>query len=709
MILRTVVHPLEILYGGGVGLSCALDGTLRAEELHGLFAGDTRVLSTWRLTIGGYSFRLLARTRPGPSTAQWDMQNPTVRSPGGDLDEGLVHCRLRRRLFAALHDDLTITSFADRPMAIRLSLQVDADFADLFQVKARSTPPRLAVERIPRAGALSFVYARRGFQRALHVSFAATSGAPTFVGTQAVFDLVLEPRRPWRCCVEAVPELDGARLPFEGDPHAPDREPASDVVRAPAIGASPILSAPFERGCIDLDRLAFRHDADARFIAAGAPWFLALFGRDTLVTSLMAGLLGSWHARGALDALAASQARAPDDLRDAQPGKIAHELRHGELARFHAIPHTPYYGTHDAPALYVLALWNAFRWTGDRALLRAHLPTAEAALRWCDELGDEDGDGLLEYRPRGKMGYRNQGWKDAEDAIPHEDGAHAGHPIATVELQGYWFAARLAMAELLEREGERERAEALRAEARALRRRVEERFWMEEAGFYALALDGDKRLVASIGSNPGHLLWCGLPTPARAARVARRMLAPDLFSGYGVRTLSSAHRKYNPLSYQLGSVWPHDNALLAAGLARYGLRDEAARVWRGILDAAATFEQARLPELFCGFARDDGAPVPYERANVPQAWAAAAPILAAQIFLGLLPDVANGRCLVSPWLPEWLPRLSLDGIELGDGALEIAIARHGAETRVESARHPSLDVVVAGAPPPAPLWGAPWA
>lgn len=698
-----IVHPLEILYGGGVGLSCGLAGEIHAEALHGLFAGDTRVLSSYRLTIAGYAWRLLARSRSGASSVRWDLQNPTVRSPTGDLEEGTVHLRLQRHVSGALHDDLGVTSFADRPVKLRLAVLLDADFADVFQVKDGSMPPRLAIQRVARSGALSLVFERKGFRRGLHVAFRTSFGDATFVGAQAIFELMLEPRQTWTCCIDAVPELDGHRLAFQGDPHAP----AFEAPRAGGVTvrAEPLLAAPFERGVIDLERLALRDERGASFIAAGAPWFLALFGRDTLVTSLMAGLIGRWHVEGALAALGATQARAHDAHRDAEPGKIAHELRVGELARFHAIPHTPYYGTHDAPALYVLALWNAVRWTGDRALLSRHLATAEAALDWCDRVGDEDGDGFLEYRTRSSQGYLNQGWKDAGDAIVHESGVHAELPIATVELQGNWYAARLAMAELLELVGEHERAASLRDAARDLRRRIEEYFWMEEAGCYALALDGRKRVVRSIASNAGHLLWCGVPSPERARRVAERLLAPDMFSGYGVRTLSAEHRRYNPLSYQLGSVWPHDNALFAAGLARYGLREPAARILRGLFDAAAAFEEHRLPELFCGFERDGGTPVPYEKANVPQAWAAAVPILAVQVFLGLVPDVVNRRCFVSPWLPEWLPELDVRGIELGDGSLELRVARRGNAVAVERAEHPSLSILVAA--PKAPLWGAP--
>jgi glycogen debranching enzyme len=700
---QAILHPTEVLFGSGVGLSCALDGELRADELHGLFAGDTRVLSTYRLAIGGHPWRLLARWRPGPSTAQWDMQNPSVRAPGGDLEEGTVHLRLRRRVDGALHDDLHVTGFLQRETAVRLTLQLDADFADLFEVKDRSTPPRLGVQHIPRADGMSFVYRRRGFERALHVSVKPSAGRLTIAGSRLVFDVVLRPHEGWHCCVEAIPTLDGQRLVFEGDPHAVETPSLSRVT----LAADPLFSLPFERGVLDLDRLAIRETDGPPFIAAGAPWFLALFGRDTLVTALMGGLLGSWHVRGALSALARLQAQARDDFRDAEPGKLPHELRRGEHARFGVTPHSPYYGTHDAPALFVLALWHAWRWTGDPSLLDAFLPNALSAMNWCDGSGDLDHDGLLEYRSRSPLGYLNQGWKDAGDAIPHEDGRHASPPIATVELQGYLYAARLALAELLDAAGMPRDAAQYRFMAMQLRALVEERFWMEDSDAYALALDGRKRPVRSIASNSGHLLWCGLPTLSRARRVAHRLLAEDMFSGYGLRTLSARHRSYNPLSYQLGSVWPHDTALFAAGLFRYGFCDEAGALLKALLDAAATFEQARLPELFSGFQRDHGPPVPYEKANTPQAWAAAAPLLGAQLMLGLVPDAPRGVCYVKPRLPEWLPRLEVTGIEIGKGCLDIAIERTSAGTVLARARHPSLQIIEDM--PEAPLWGKPLA
>jgi glycogen debranching enzyme len=308
-------------------------------------------------------------------------------------------------------------------------------------------------------------------------------------------------------------------------------------------------------------------------------------------------------------------------------------------------------------------------------------------------LGDRDHDGFQEYATRSPKGYRNQGWKDAGDAIVDAQGRQPKLPIATVELQAYLFAARLAMAELSEALGHEDEAREFRDGAAKLRRAVEERFWLQGESFYALALDGDKRLVDSISSNPGHLLWCGLADPKRAALVARRLLQPDMFSGWGLRTLSSANPAYNPLSYQLGSVWPHDTLIASAGLWRYGLRQQACVLIRGILEAAQAFEDHRLPELFCGFDAANGFPVPYEQANIPQAWAAAVPLLAAQLFLGLVPDAPRGRCFVSPCLPAWLPRLELRGIKVGQGTLDITVGRHGDDTVVETVDAKALEVI----------------
>jgi glycogen debranching enzyme len=697
-----VPHPVEILHGHGVALACGLDAELRADDLHGLFAGDTRVLSTLRMTLGGQKWQLLSRRRVGHGTARWRFQSPRLSDPGGTLPEGCLFLELERRVAGALHDDLRVTSYAASPVRTTLVLQLDADFADIFEVRQQKhVPPRLAIERIPRRGGLTLAYERGDFRRGLHITVRGPT-APELVGSLLVFDLVLDREDEWRLCVEAEPEIDGTVMPFVGDPHEREATTNADA-SAVSVRAEPLLALPFERGCADLRALEVAgENAATPYVVAGAPWFYTLFGRDSLLPALMAGIAGSGPARGALSALGALQATERDDWRDAEPGKLPHEVRRGELAHLDEVPHRCYYGAHDVPSLYCLTLWNAWRWTGDRGLLDAHLATAEAALRWCDELGDRDGDGLQEYATRSRRGYRNQGWKDAGDAIVDEDGALAETPLATVELQGYLYAARLAMAELLDACDEAAQAERLRARAHELRALVEDRYWIPNDSIYALALDGRKHALASVASNPGHLLWSGLPGRERAAAVAKRLLEPDLFTGWGLRTLSSEHPRYNPLSYQRGSVWPHDTALAAAGLSRYGLRHEAATLLRAMLEAACAFEDDRLPELFCGFDRSLGAPVPYREANVPQAWASAVPVLAVQLFLGLVPDAPRNRCFVQPWLPDWLPELEVDGMPIGQGTLTIIAARDGEKTVLEEVKG-TVEVVTGDTS--AALWG----
>ena len=692
-----------ILFGGGVALACGLDGMLRAEALQGFFAGDTRVLSTYRLGIGGDAWQLLGRSRLGQASAQWEFQNPRIRDPAGDVLPGTLLLSLRRRLDRVLHDDLTIQSFSDHPLRIGFSLQLDADFADIFQVHDQSLPPRLNIQRIPGPAGLTLRYTYGGFHRGLRIRFEAAQ-PPRLSGPLVMFELVLGPGTTWQCCLEAAPEIDGATLTPLGNVHGPESDPLAGI-RSPLLRAPPLLAAPFARSRADLHALAVPQAGHPPYVAAGVPWFLTLFGRDSLLTALMIGIDGAWAAEGALAALAPLQAIKRDDWRDAEPGKLPHEIRRGELAYRGLIPHTPYYGTHDAPSLYCLALWHAWRWTGDRAPLAAYLETARAALRWCDEYGDRDGDGLQEYGTRSPKGYRNQSWKDAGDAIVDAHGRLAEPPLATVELQGYLFAARLAMAELLQAQGEPEEAERQRRAAAALQARVEARFWLEGERFYALALDRDKRRVTSIESNPGHLLWCGLPSAERAAAVAARLLEPDLFNGWGLRTLSSENPAYDPLLYQRGSVWPHDTALAAAGLWRYGQHEAASRLIRAILEAVARFEGARLPELFCGIGRTHGSPVPYFAANSPQAWAAAVPLLVAQLLLGLVPDAPRQRCFIAPWLPEWLPALEVRDIAIGTGQVMIRISRRGDATVVDDARGDGIEIIKAAAE--APLWGLP--
>ena len=429
-------------------------------------------------------------------------------------------------------------------------------------------------------------------------------------------------------------------------------------------------------------RLPIEGTGQLEFVpAAGIPWFVGLFGRDSLIVSLQNAMIYPDFARGALDVLGRWQATERDDYRDAEPGKIMHELRTGELAHFKLIPHTPYYGTADATMLYLIVLHTAWRCTGDADLIHRHMATAEKCLTWIDRYGDRDGDGFQEYQTRSSSGYENQGWKDSGEALVYPDGSLVKGPTALVELQGYVYDAWLRMAEIYDFLGRRQKATALRTKAKALFERFNDAFWDEKSGFYAFALDGDKKPVLSVASNVGHLLWSGIVPLDRAERVVRRLMAPDMWSGWGIRTLSAEHPAYNPYSYQNGSVWPHDNGIIATGFRRYGFDEEAAMIARDVNAAAGFFMQHRLPELYAGLQREPtNFPVQYLGANVPQAWAAGSCFSLLRAMLGFQPDAANGVLYIDPALPDWMPTLELDGLQLGAASFDLKLWRENGRT-----------------------------
>ena len=387
-------------------------------------------------------------------------------------------------------------------------------------------------------------------------------------------------------------------------------------------------------------------------------------------------------ARGALKVLGDLQARKRDDYRDAEPGKILHEMRRGELAHFKLIPHTPYYGTADATILYLMVLHEAWRCTGDLDLVREFLPVAERCLTWIDKYGDRDGDGFQEYQTRSAAGMENMGWKDSGESMVYPDGTLVKGPKALCELQGYVYDAWLRMAFVYEALGRTRRAAGLRAKAKALYERFNEAFWDEASGFYALCLDGEKKKVMSVASNQGQLLWSGIVPRARAELVVSRLMKPDMWSGWGIRTLSAEHPAFNPNSYQNGSVWPHDNAIIALGFRRYGFVEEANRVARDVSGAAGYFAFHQMPELYSGLQRDpSNFPVQYLGANVPQAWAAGSAFACLQMIVGFQPDAPDGKIYIDPVLPDWMPDLKLLDLNLGGHHLDIRFWREGAETR----------------------------
>jgi glycogen debranching enzyme len=418
---------------------------------------------------------------------------------------------------------------------------------------------------------------------------------------------------------------------------------------------------------------------DDEYFAAGVPWYVALFGRDSIITALQTLAYDPEVARETLELLAHYQAHEVDEWRDAQPGKILHELRVGELAHLGQIPHTPYYGSIDATPLFLLLVARHAAWTGSLALFRKLRENVELALDWIDHYGDLDGDGYVEYDSVTDDAMINQGWKDSGDAIVNADGSLAEPPIALVEVQGYVYRAKVELAALYERAGEADRAARLRREAQELRDRFNRDFWLEDLGCYALALQAGNRPVALLTSNAGHTLWTGIASPEHGQQTARRLMQDDMFSGWGIRTVSDAAGCYNPTAYHLGTVWPHDNGLIAAGMRRYGHDDAAHRILEGMIRAAMNFESYRLPELFSGFSRDEyGVPVPYPIASHPQAWSAGAIPHLLTTLLGLRAEAFDNRLLlVRPTLPDYVDRLHLRGLRIGQGQVDLRLERTG--------------------------------
>jgi len=427
---------------------------------------------------------------------------------------------------------------------------------------------------------------------------------------------------------------------------------------------------------------------DQRYVAAGVPWFTTLFGRDALISAFQALAFRPQIAVETLEVLAAHQATTDDPWHDAEPGKILHELRTGEMARSGELPHTPYYGSVDSTPLWLILFGATFDWTGDRGLVDRLWPNAMAALAWIDKYGDRDGDGFVEYERRSERGLLNQGWKDSSDAIRDRTGREAIPPIALAEVQGYVFDAKRRMARLARIRGDDELATRLDAEADALAKRFEAAFWVEDQRYYALGLDGKKKQADAIGSNPGQCLWSGIVAPERARDVVDHLLRPSMFSGWGIRTYGADQRGYNPIGYHTGTVWPHDTSLIAAGFKRYGFDDASNRLAGQMMEAAQGFPDYRLPELFCGFDKTDAhTPVPYPVACSPQAWAAGSSFLFLETMLGLRAHAERNELeLLHPHLPDWLGKVTLTDLRVGDASVDLLFHRWRGTTSAEVLR-----------------------
>jgi glycogen debranching enzyme len=642
----------------------------------GFFTDDTRFLSILRLSINGRRPLVLSSGKVDYFSAAFYLRNPPVDG----LNQDEVSIIRERFVGEAMEDRLLVQNQGMRPVAFDLSLEVASDFADIFAVKDYD----FALGDPTHADPLPLLVETRFDEPNNQFLLADETGVPVQTqvilsregrveGARVTYRIELEPRERWDLRVDVVPSSEGEEVMPRlverrfGDEIARVRESLSAWhLRVPQLRATwDDLAHSFGRSVSDLASLRMRGSDGGigKLPAAGMPWFMTVFGRDTIITCLQTLLFGPELAVTALEALRSLQSTVDDPMRDAEPGKIVHEVRRGKAARSW---HGAYYGTVDATPLYLILLSEVWRWTDDGALVHDFRESAMHALEWIATRGDLDGDGFVEYQKRSRRGLDNQSWKDSHDSQRFADGRIADPPIAPCEVQGYVYDAKRRMAELArEVWRNRELADRLDREAEELRRHFNEVFWVEERnGYYALALDGQHARVDSLSSNIGHLLWSGIVPPERVDAVVDQLMGDSLWSGWGVRTMSSDDRGYNPLAYHNGTVWPHDNSLIAWGLANYGRWPEAHRMIRQMLTAARHFDY-QLPEVFAGMPRTETRfPIAYPTAARPQAWAAGTPVLLLQLLLGLHPDRRQStlESNAPSGLPAWAGSLRLSGV-----------------------------------------------
>jgi glycogen debranching enzyme len=626
---------------------------------HGLFLNDTRYLSRWVLTVNGLRPQLLSVD----DTAYYCVQFFLALATGAVYIDSHLSVVRSRYIGDGFHETLVLANHGKDAMDLDIRIEVDADFSDLFEVKNELHKKGEHYRQMD-GGTLILGYRRDRFRRETRV----TSSVDVQADEKGLkFSIRLAPQSIWSVDlnVKVVRQYEAAI------PRAPEVMPKSAradlserlkqwMTDAPRLNSSwGPLEQIYNRSLIDLAALRFRAPVIlSEMPAAGLPWFMTVFGRDSLITSFQCIPFAPRLAAATLRTLALMQARAFDPFRDSEPGKIPHEIRFGEMTAFEEAPHSPYYGTADATPLFLILMEEYERWTGDKDLVRSLEFEARAAVNWIDRHGDRDGDGYIEYERRNPNGLENQCWKDSGDSIAFADGTLAPTPRATCELQGYAYDAKLRTARLARDVwNDPGWATELEAQAAKLKRRFNEDFWLPERKFFALGLDGKKRKIDSLTSNIGHLLWSGIADADKARHCVAHLTGEALFSGWGIRTMANTEGSYNPIGYHVGTVWPHDTAIIAWGLRRYGYGTEAAHIVLAMLEAATLFK-GRLPEAFAGYSRERTKyPVEYPTACSPQAWASGAPLLLIRALLGLEAD--NGHLLVDPALPNAIQRIEV--------------------------------------------------
>lgn len=694
-------------------------GFIDTNSEQGIYALDTRFVSFYQNLINRVPWKLINSSQLTFYAARFHLTNPTIQTQNGIIEENRLGLVINRIVHEGIHEELEVINYSGSKVSFILELDLRCDFAALFEVKTHHIVQRgkQQTQWNQQEQTLRTTYDNQDFHRGLICHITAADSQAGYANGRIFFELELEQNTPWHACIDL--QLEHGQQIKRPDPgscsyrNQPDSTSASKTTEATNASQHELSSSFDERqqrwrercttittsnhdilqmywqAVKDMGSLRI-YDMDvseeAWIPAAGVPWFVTLFGRDSLTVSYQNMAVSAGFARGALKRLADYQAKERDDWRDAQPGKIMHEIRFGELAHFHKVPFTPYYGTADATILYLIVLSETYRWTGDINLLKEYRNVAEGCLEWIDHFGDLDGDGFQEYKTFSSLGYNNLSWKDAEKAVVYADGKSVKQPKALCELQGYVYDAKMRMSEAFSALGDNARAQALAQQAKELKRKFNQVFWMEDEGCFAYGLDPDKQQITSIASNPGQCLWSGIADQDKAERTVRRLLQEDMWSGWGIRTLSSKNPAYNPYLYQLGSVWPQDNGIIAAGMKRYGQVKESQQVIRGILDAIERFDAFRPPEVFAGVARrgDHDFPVLYPGgANIPQAWATGAIFHMLRTILGLRADAPHKRLYVHPTLPEWLPDIKLQHLRVGPCSITLRFWREGDQSRWE--------------------------
>jgi len=671
-------------------------------SVQGVYHEETRYLSHWVLRLQNLRPLLLSSwIKDDNASLTVDMTNPDLYANGQMVvPRGTLHIARSKFLWEGTHyEQMQLVNYGSSPVETTLSIQFESDFADIFEargIKREKRGERLGESADHDEAILSY----RGLDGVIRRTLVRCSPKPRKISTtEILLDVSLQPKGQQTYLLTASCESPEHRARVSVyDIAASEATRALQKARADEVRiytANQQFNDWLNRSSVDL-QMMITDTPYGLYPYAGVPWFDTAFGRDGIITALETLWVNPSLARGVLSFLAATQAQKEVPEIDAQPGKILHETRKGEMAALREVPFGCYYGSVDATPLFVMLAGAYCRRSADHAFLREIWPNVEAALNWMDTYGDPDNDGFVEYQRQSANGLVQQGWKDSYDSVSHSDGTLADGPVALCEVQGYVYAAKLEAAGAARALGKVKRAEELKAQAKSLRQRFEQAFWCEDLSTYALALDGKKRPCRVRASNAGHCLLTGIAGMERARRVGQTLMGEDFFSSWGIRTLSSREVRFSAMSYHNGSVWPHDNALIARGFSRYGLRQGALKILTGLLDASLFLDLHRLPELFCGFDRRAGqGPTLYPVACSPQSWAAAAVFLILQACLGIRVHASPARVLFRRTvLPESLPRIEIRNLAVGDANADLVIEKEGEGFYVRMLRKQgALDII----------------